>query len=346
MGPESWVKLDPVAVGEILEGLPDVAACGEWILGFQAGSCGAAMSKTATTHWAAGHAYGRKALALREEDKARITERRRTAGAKGAGARWQNDGKGMANGDDLPSDSEWQNDGKGMAEERRGDILTDKTPCSPPRGDEIDPPGALPLGPTPALAPAQKAAATRQVNDQVRAIYQAYPRKDGLGAGTIRAIERALREVGFERILEAVGAFAEAVAKWPSEDRGVFVPMASTWFNGRRWEADRSTWVRHAETDPAAQRKSDERHAEDVRNRVRELEKAEHELDMAVRIRGAPIDSDEVQGLAEAVLRSAQRRREIDSRKWNSRLTPDSIAAITRAKQRVQNLSQTKEGNR
>lgn len=327
MGPESWVKLDPVAVGEILESLPDVAACGEWILGFQAGSCGAAMSKTATAHWAAGHAYGRKALTLREEDKARITERRRTAGAKGAGARWQSDGKGMA-------------------EERRGDILTDKTPCSPPRGDEIDPPEALPLGPTPALAPAQKAAATRQVNDQVRAIYQAYPRKDGLGTGTIRAIERALREVGFERILEAVGAFAEAVAKWPSEDRAAFVPMASTWFNGRRWEADRSTWVRHAEADPAAQRKADERHAEDVRNRVRELEKAEHELDMAVRIRGAPIDSDEVQGLAEAVLRSAQRRREIDSRRWNSRLTPDSIAAITRAKQRVQNLSQTKEGSR
>ncbi len=80
------------------------------------------------------------------------------------------------------------------------------------------------------------------VDREVEEVYAAYPRKVGKGQA-IRAIRAALKLAGFEVLLAATQAYANAVGAWSESDRQ-FVPYPATWFNGRRWEDDRSTWAR------------------------------------------------------------------------------------------------------
>ena len=74
-------------------------------------------------------------------------------------------------------------------------------------------------------------------SEECLAIYAAYPRKVGKGEA-LKSIERALRSVSFDVLMEAVQAFAKS-------DKGMsgrFCPNPATWFNQERWNDDRSTW--------------------------------------------------------------------------------------------------------
>lgn len=70
------------------------------------------------------------------------------------------------------------------------------------------------------------------------AIYQAYPRKEGKGKA-LPAIEKALKIAPAEVLLEAVQAFAKAKAGTDPQ----FLPHPASWFNARRWEDDRASWL-------------------------------------------------------------------------------------------------------
>jgi hypothetical protein len=76
----------------------------------------------------------------------------------------------------------------------------------------------------------------------IESVYQAYPKKVGK-AEAIKAIAKALKSASFDTLLEATSAYAEAVSRWPEADK-VYIPHPATWFNARRWEDDRATWVK------------------------------------------------------------------------------------------------------
>jgi hypothetical protein len=73
-------------------------------------------------------------------------------------------------------------------------------------------------------------------------IYTAYPRRVGRGAA-MKAIQKAMKTVTGLELLEAVTAYAKAVATWKVDDRA-FVPHPATWFNQERYADDRATWTR------------------------------------------------------------------------------------------------------
>lgn len=78
-------------------------------------------------------------------------------------------------------------------------------------------------------------------------IYAAYPRRQGRKAA-LKAIRSALRVRGPAELLDAVKAYSEAVAQWPSSARAQYVPHPSTWFNRGSYDDDRETWVRQEST--------------------------------------------------------------------------------------------------
>lgn len=227
-----WVKLDPVALGEWLGAFSSSRERGEWAFGFQAGALGAMLRPGATKPEIDGHAKGALLRKEKEEDKNSISEKQRAR----VQARWNKHSAGDTGSIPRYGSGTEKNDTTELPrEERRGDRSKDLPP-TPPTGDETETP---------------KGWETRLKDSQVQALYGAYPRKDGLGKSERRAIERALADTPFEALSEAAKAFAAAVARWPKEDRG-FVPMCATWFNGRRWEADRSTWERGTPGAPGA----------------------------------------------------------------------------------------------
>lgn len=74
----------------------------------------------------------------------------------------------------------------------------------------------------------------------VSEIYALYPRKVARAAAE-KAISKALTTTPAETLIEAVSAYAAAVALWPVEELQ-YVPFPASWFNGGRWEDDRATW--------------------------------------------------------------------------------------------------------
>ncbi len=84
------------------------------------------------------------------------------------------------------------------------------------------------------------------------AIYSLYPRKEGK-ASAIKAIRAALKTKSAEFLLEAVAAYAAAVALWPAPDRQ-FIPHPATWFNRGSYDDDRTTWQRLPNTSHANNR--------------------------------------------------------------------------------------------
>ena len=80
-------------------------------------------------------------------------------------------------------------------------------------------------------------------------IYAAYPRKVGK-QGAIKAIQKAIRDVGADRLLNDVKTYAEATSRWPAEDRQ-YIPHPATWFNRGSYEDDPKEWERN--TAPASQ---------------------------------------------------------------------------------------------
>ena len=80
-------------------------------------------------------------------------------------------------------------------------------------------------------------------------IYAAYPRKVGK-QGAIKAIQKAIRDVGADRLLNDVKTYAEATSRWPAEDRQ-YIPHPTTWFNRGSYDDDPKEWERN--TAPASQ---------------------------------------------------------------------------------------------
>jgi hypothetical protein len=72
---------------------------------------------------------------------------------------------------------------------------------------------------------------------EIEEIWQAYPRKAGKPAA-IKAISRAIAREGFDKILAATNAFAEAR---PDPDDH-YTPWPQKWFNNARYNDPPSTW--------------------------------------------------------------------------------------------------------
>lgn len=71
-------------------------------------------------------------------------------------------------------------------------------------------------------------------------IYLAYPRKEGRGEA-IKAIQKALKKIEFNDLLDAVTVYAKSHVGWIPSDRQ-FIPHPATWFNQERWKDDRTLW--------------------------------------------------------------------------------------------------------
>lgn len=84
------------------------------------------------------------------------------------------------------------------------------------------------------------------VGESAEAIYQAYPRKEAKQSA-IKAILKALDHGDVtERaayMLSKTRAYADAVAKWPADERQ-YVPHPATWFNRGSFDDDPSAWAR------------------------------------------------------------------------------------------------------
>lgn len=89
--------------------------------------------------------------------------------------------------------------------------------------------------------------------DVATAIYKAFPRRVGKKAA-LKAIKGALATTSAAELLQAVQAFAAAVAKWPAADRK-FIPHPATWFNRGSYEDDPKEWERGQPAAPEIQRK-------------------------------------------------------------------------------------------
>lgn len=81
------------------------------------------------------------------------------------------------------------------------------------------------------------------------AIYAAYPRKVGKQAA-IKAIQKAARDVGADRLYKATLAYAEATTRWPEADKQ-YIPHPATWFSRGSYDDDPKEWERG--TAPASQ---------------------------------------------------------------------------------------------
>ena len=73
-------------------------------------------------------------------------------------------------------------------------------------------------------------------------IYAAYPRKVGKQRA-IKAIQKAGKDVGMDKLLKAVKAYAEATSRWPEADKQ-YIPFPATWFNRGSYEDDPKEWER------------------------------------------------------------------------------------------------------
>ena len=73
-------------------------------------------------------------------------------------------------------------------------------------------------------------------------VYAAYPRKVGKQAA-LKAIRKAGKAVGVERLLKAVKAYAEATSRWPTEERQ-YIPHPATWFTRGSYDDDPKEWER------------------------------------------------------------------------------------------------------
>lgn len=74
-------------------------------------------------------------------------------------------------------------------------------------------------------------------------IYNEYPRKVGR-VNAIKAISKAIDEVGFDVLKQHVLDYSKATETWQQKDKE-YIPHPSSWMNGQRWADDKSTWYRN-----------------------------------------------------------------------------------------------------
>lgn len=89
------------------------------------------------------------------------------------------------------------------------------------------------------------------------AIYAEYPRKEAKGAA-LKAISKAMERCEPLKLFTLTKEYAEAVAKWPAEDRK-FIPHPATWYNRDSYEDDPKNWKRNANTSTSSTRSFSDR---------------------------------------------------------------------------------------
>lgn len=112
--------------------------------------------------------------------------------------------------------------------------LEDASPASPngAQGELIAPEEC-------GVPPEPKAKTKGPTPEQVETIYQAYPRKEGRGAG-LDAIRKALLTggVSYDELLRKVRIYAECRAGQETK----YTPYPQKWFNQKRWQDDPASW--------------------------------------------------------------------------------------------------------
>lgn len=74
--------------------------------------------------------------------------------------------------------------------------------------------------------------------DPANEIYNIYPKKVGRPYA-LKAIRRALKQFGFDHVVNRTKAYREAVQSINPQ----FIPYPATWFNQERFNDDPTTWV-------------------------------------------------------------------------------------------------------
>ena len=77
------------------------------------------------------------------------------------------------------------------------------------------------------------------IDAQAERLYEEYPRKLGKG-DALTAIRKAVKEVGFDVLYEAIVEYAKACKQ--ARRKKEFIPYPATWIRARRWEDDRKDW--------------------------------------------------------------------------------------------------------
>lgn len=109
------------------------------------------------------------------------------------------------------------------------------TPCSPPPGDGA-PAGSEPEGepqPKP-KSPRRDKSAPAHAPEAFETFWAKYPRKDGRKAA-IRAWDKLKPDKPLCRTMYAALKRQRGSSQW-AEDGGRYIPLFSTWLNGRKWE--------------------------------------------------------------------------------------------------------------
>lgn len=89
--------------------------------------------------------------------------------------------------------------------------------------------------------PSQSEPRNGELMEQAEHVYLEYPRKIGKQAA-IKKIVRAIKESGFEKVMVATKGFAAA---WAGEKDLQYCPYPATWYGGKRFDEDPSTWIRN-----------------------------------------------------------------------------------------------------
>jgi len=91
------------------------------------------------------------------------------------------------------------------------------------------------------------------MHEDAESVYALYPRREG-GVAALAAISVCIKEDGIDLVMAKTKEYADAVKAWPRLFRFAqnrdgtpprdLVPMATTWFNQRRYMDDPANWKR------------------------------------------------------------------------------------------------------
>lgn len=134
-----------------------------------------------------------------------------------------------------PADSDAENDKCNIRNTWGNHGETDMTPCSPPAGDSVSAESGPKDKPQPKPKRAQRdKSAPAHDPEAFETFWAKYPRKDGRKAA-IRAWDKLKPDKPLCRTMYAALKRQRGSSQW-AEDGGRYIPLFSTWLNGRKWE--------------------------------------------------------------------------------------------------------------
>ena len=208
------LNLDDMAAEVV--GLETSEERGQWLDGFLVGSRGKDPRESWSGQKMDGHRFGLQCYYEAET----FREKKSAAGEASAQARKNRFGSAQPNATRTPLE-QCSNAARTDSEQ-----TTEQAPNQPTSNNQHP------------VATSQKRSAKSFDSSSAESIYQLYPRKEGKGKA-LPAIEKALRTTTAEVLTEAVKAFAAAKAGTDPQ----YIPHPASWFNARRWEDDRASWL-------------------------------------------------------------------------------------------------------